>query len=263
MAVSTNTLHGNGKVTGPVQAVGAFNKFQTDATPKYTVGYRVRDIEGNEYVYAHFGAAINTGLVASQDISESTKVDTDNAILAPASCNTTTDCSAGQNYIEMTLASTTAGQYAGGKFIITGGAGEGYTYDIIDNTVTGDPASGTVRFELKQPLEISLTATSDACIIGGRYTNLEPCTGTTDAIAAGVTCASYTADQYGWLQTKGVVGIYNTGGTTVGSEIAVSSLNASTLWGYVKTKAGHTTPALGWAVDQGDNGGVAACYINI
>lgn len=106
MAVSTSSLHGNGKVTGKPTLTQAFNKFAADATPLRQLGYEVCDVEGNVYAYAHFGADTPMGKVVAQDISESSLVDSDGIVVASASSVDTTDSLIGSKFSEITLAST-------------------------------------------------------------------------------------------------------------------------------------------------------------
>jgi len=268
MAVSTSSKFSIAAGAVP-SVVGAFDKFEMHATPKYPCGYKVELADGTVLRYAHFGADLNRGVLVSQDLDESSLVETDNAVLAPASCVTTTDCTLGSRYVEMTLASTTVDQYAGGKFLTTDGTGIGYTYDILGNTATNDPATGTIRIELAQPLQVALDATTDVAIQGSMYANLEIAT-TTDTSIAGVSCSTMDVSEqaWGWIVTKGVVGILADDTTPEDGEIVTLSDGTA---GAVQVLAGGGTtvadivsdPIVGFCLTNSDSAGQAVCKINL
>jgi hypothetical protein len=263
MAVSTSTISSFASIGVP-GACSNFDLYESTTNPKRPVGFKVEDVQGNIYRWAHFGATTTQGKLVSQDLSESSYVDTDNAILAPASCVNTTDNSVGSRYVEITLGSITANQFAGGKLLITDDTGEGYTYDIIGNTATGNPASGTFRLELARPLQAALDATSDFMISGSKWANLEPALGVgvgnlNDVFFAGVSMASQAADDYGWICTKGIVGILTNGSPLVGSGVVPSGTTA----GAVDIASSSTTGRLvGSCILDGDSTGYALCDIN-
>jgi hypothetical protein len=160
MAVSTSTLFGVGAANGVPQVGADFNRFVSDATPKYQVGWKIEDVDGNVYRYSHFGADVNRGVVVAQDISESSLGDSDNVIVAPASTTSGTDGNIGTKYVEITAGQSgnaiTADQFAGGRFITTDDTGEGYTYNIVGNT--GNATVGSAfRLQLKELLTLLLT----------------------------------------------------------------------------------------------------------
>jgi hypothetical protein len=206
------------------------------------LGFKVEDLSGNVYRWAHFGATTTQGKLVSQDIDESGVVDTDNAIIAPASAVTTTDGTIGSKFIELTLASITVqDNFAGGKIVITDDTGEGYTYGIVSSTKTDDPATNHIRIELDRRLQVAVTSDSDFAIVGNPYGNLEPAT-STDFAVVGVSMGSQAAADYGWVLTKGTVGILSSGnigqigkgiivGTAAGS-CALATATNDNVFGY-------------------------------
>lgn len=232
MAVSSESQFSFAKVGVPTLP-SEFNPFESTTNPKRMIGFKVEDVQGNVYRWAHFGAAVTPGLLVAQDISESSVVDTDNAIISPASAVTTTDGTIGSRYVELTLASATADQYAGGTFVTTDDTGEGYTYRIVGNTATGTPASGNIRLELDKGLQVAVDNTTDFAIYGSRYANLEAATFSTDVDACGVSMGNQAAADYGWVLTKGIVGILGdgNGGTLdlpqIGKGIIIGSVAGS------------------------------------
>ena len=263
MAVNTKSRYSCGGVVGVPKLVQEFNKFANDALPKYRLGFKVEDGDGNVYRYAHFQAAITKpGYVVAQDFTNTSVADSNNIILAPASCQNTNDCKAGSYFVELTKATITENQFAGGKFIITDDTGEGYTYDIKRNTATGNPASGNIRLELKQKLQVALDATSDFCIIGNKYQDLVVATSDTDNILAGVSCGTMTADYYGWIQTRGICGIIEDDTTqiAIGDQACVSE-TAGTVEKIESAAAFQSCQVVGVCLVAGDDGGLGAYSI--
>ncbi len=224
MAVSTDGWWSN----AIYEPSGDFNIYDKHATPRYAIGTRICRQDGNEYVYSHFGADTNRGVLVATDVSESSRVDSDNIIVAPASAQTTTDGTIGNKFIEITLASVTANQFAGGYFVTTDDVGEGYTYRVKGNTATGDPASGNFRLELYDKLQVAVDATTDFAIQGSLYTNLEIAVDGTDDCLAGITVSTMdvSAQAYGWVCVKGIVGALSDAQTTaiaIGDTVSLSS----------------------------------------
>lgn len=223
MAYSTSSRFNIAAGSRP-QVVGAFDKFEMHATPKYPCGYTVDTADGCVYKYAHFGADTAQGRLVSQDISESSAILNAITVVAPASAQTTTDGSIGSYYIEGTIASIAVDQYAGGKLVVLDNTGQGYTYDIVGNTATNDPATGNIRIKLAQPLQVALDATSDVGVLGNMCANLEIATAATDIALAGVTCSNMDVSEaaWGWIQTWGPVGCLQNGTCAIGDICTLS-----------------------------------------
>ena len=141
MAVSTNSIFAN---VHPGEA-GLIKEshFNADSSCKYSLGTQKTLSDGRVFRYAHFGADTGAGLLVAQDFSESGNAEADNIVVVPASANTVTDGTIGSKFVEITLASVTADQFAGGYLHTTDDTGEGYCYRIKGNTATDDPASGS------------------------------------------------------------------------------------------------------------------------
>jgi hypothetical protein len=238
MAVSGDSYFSN-SIQGIPQTGGDVDLYRNDVTPRYALGYRITRQDGNEYVYSHFGADSNRGILVATDASESSQVDTDNVIVAPASAVTTTDGTIGSRFVQITLASITADQFAGGYFVVTDDTGEGFTYRVRGNTATDDPTSGDFRLELEDPLVVAVDGTSDFAIQGNLYANLEAATAATDISVAGVTTNTMDVSEaaYGWVQTKGVVGILQDGTIAIGDMCTLSDGTA----GAIQVAAGGGT----------------------
>lgn len=265
MAFSALSYHNNAS-PGEIQ-LSKFNLFASDTTPKFAIGTRVSLSDGRVFRYAHFGAATTAGLLAAQDISESGNGVTDNIIIASASAVTTTDGLIGNRFIQLTLASISANQFAGGYLHTEDGAGQGYTYRIKRNTATGDPASGDIRLELYDPLELAVTTATDIAISGNMWANLEAAVAGTDEMVVGVTVAVQALDDFGWVQTWGPGSVLCDGTNALGSVATLSDGVA----GAVQTLAGGgtdvadaiTEPIIGFFMHAGTDTDHVAVYLQI
>jgi hypothetical protein len=257
MAVSATSLN-SFAVTGAPSVVTEIDLNENGTAGKRPLGFKVEDAQGNIYRWCHFGATTTQGKIVSQDLDESGVVDSDGVIIAPASVTIAGDNAVGSRFVEITLASVTLNQYAGGKFIVTDDTGEGYTYNIVSNTITTDPATATFRLELDRPLVVVLAADSDFAILGSRYGNLEPAS-TTDIDVVGVSMASMAAGDYGWVMTKGQAGVLDQGTTTIGTEVMIGSTAGS----VTDILATTVLASVGVCIVAGDNTGYAGIRFNL
>jgi hypothetical protein len=270
MAVSTSNRFGSGAAIGVPQVAGNFNKFDMHKNAEFVLGYKVEDVDGAVYRYSHFGADTNRGVLVSQDVSESSWTESDNLIVASASCTDTTDGTIGSRFVVITAGQTaspiTVNQFMGGKFITTDDTGEGYTYNIIGNTANATIGS-TVRFELREKLQVAVTTDTDFIVMGNKYANLEIATAATDNIIAGVTCSTMDVSEqpYGWVQTKGMVGILQTGTAVLNERIVLSTgtSGAVTCASNLAESAQSLDQILGSCAIIGGTTGAGAFYINV
>ena len=261
MAVSTTSYFSNAFPVGNAMFKG--NIFSSSTTPLYPVGMKIVRGDGAEYVYGHFGAATNRGLVVAQDLSETSVVDTDNAVIAPASAvavpgETLKPGSIGSRYVELTLAAVTANQFEGGYLAITDDTGEGFQYRIKGNTATDNPATGNIRLELYDPLQAALDATSDIAITGCLYNDLEPATAATDDNVAGVSVATQASGDYGWVQTRGIATVLEDGAVVLSENVMVGAVAGS-----VAAAAALTDYTIGQVVMVGDDTGHCQILLNL
>lgn len=247
---------------------GQFNKFEMHATPKYPLGFKVETADGKVYRYAHFGANTNRGVLVATDVSETQVADTDNAIIAPASAVSVADESMkpgaiGSHYIQFTLASATANQFAGGTLVTTDDVGEGYSYDIEGNTATDNPATGDIRIKLVQKLQVAVDNTTDVSICANPWHDVEVATTATDAIVCGVSCSTVVAATapYAWVQTHGPCGVLQDAVLpTVGDSVQLSPLTNGAVGIFGGTAAGsigvmNKQVIVGRCMDIGDSTG--------
>lgn len=271
MAVSSNSYFSN-SVQGIPQVGADFDIFDAHATPRYAIGTRIKRQDGNEYVYSHFGADVNRGVLVATDVSESTLADSDNIIEAPANATDTSYGTINSKYIEATLASVTADQYAGGYLVTTDDTGEGYTYRVKGNTATDNPATGNFLIELYDPLQVAVDSTTDFAIQGNLYANLEIATAATDTNVAGVTVSTMDVSEkaYGWICVKGVVGILQDGTIAIGDPVQLSDSTDGAVQVFGGATASTVTAAdliteeiIGTCLIAGDTTGHGVFKVNI
>lgn len=276
MANSSLNWFGNRARVGLGGATGgSFSKFQMDLSPKYQIGWPIFGPNGDVYHYSQFGANTNRGVLVATDVSESAVVDTDNAIIAPASAVSVADQpnikpgALGSFYVQITLASVTTNLYSGGKFITTDDTGEGYTYDILGNTATDVPATGSFLMTIAQPIQVAVDTTTDFSIAASRYVNLELATAGTDECVSGVSCSTVViaTAPFAVIQSKGIVGILQDGTIALGDIVTLSDgvAGAAQALGGGDTIATDliSEPIIGYCYDPGDTTGHGSFVINL
>lgn len=249
-----------------------FNKFEMNSSAKYPIGFKVEDASGNVYRYAHFQADTNRGVLVSANIDETGLDDIDNKV--NGSPVNSTDNTLGSKYIEMNVsavASVLANDYAGGRLVVTDDTGEGYTYDVLGNTAKGTPAADLIRIQLKQPLQVALASISDIAVIASRYANLTIATAT-DTAVSGVSCSTMAVAtaMYGWIQTKGDVGILQDGTCPVGCPVQLSDGVSGAVQSFGGALASAliaadlaTEPIVGFTVMPGDTTGHGIFHVDL
>ena len=103
--------------------------YTESSTARYPIGQKLELADGRVFRYGYTAAAINRGLLVSQDVSATAIVESDGKLTA---------ASAGATEVTYTdsgtVGSATLNQYAGGYLHITDDAGEGFQYRIKSNT---------------------------------------------------------------------------------------------------------------------------------
>lgn len=266
MPYSTLSYHNNN--SPGTQDLVKFNIRLSETSATNALGTRVNLSDGRSFRYSQFGASVTNALLCAQDISGSgTGGIDDGAVIVPASAVTTTDGTAGSRFVQFTLASMGINQLAGGYFHTEDDTGEGYTYRIKGNTATGDPATGDIRIEFYDPIEILLSASTDVFICGNLYANLIASVTAVDTIVSGVTTAVQADNDFGWVQTWGPGSVLCTLTPTEGAIMTGDDGTA----GSVSEIGGEGTdavdligdPIVGYAMHDGTNGAHLLVYLQI
>ena len=240
MSTYRNQNHALNKVGGAGTKQGIYAE---SSTPKHAIGEKVELADGRCFRYVYTAAAINPGLLVSQDVSATAIVESDGKLTAAAA--NATDVT----YTDSaTVGSASATQYAGGYLHITDDAGEGHQYRIKSNTAA---SSNAVTFTLYDGLVVAVTTDTDVGVTGSLYHNVVGATAGTDGVIAGVTTRGLTSNYYGWVQTAGVATILADGSIAIYDNLTLSDGVA----GAVQLKDAETEPLVGYATFAPDNTG--------
>ena len=240
MSTYRNQNHALNKVGGAGTKQGIYAE---SSTPKHAIGEKVELADGRCFRYVYTAAAINPGLLVSQDVSATAIVESDGTLTAAAANATEV------TYTDSgTVGSATANQYAGGYLHITDDAGEGHQYRIKSNTAA---SSNAVTFTLYDGLVVAVTTDTDVGVTGSLYHNVVGATAGTDGVIAGVTTRGLTSNYYGWVQTAGVATLLADGSIAIYDNLTLSDGVA----GAVQLKDAETEPLVGYATFAPDNTG--------
>ena len=217
--------------------------YEESSTPKHSIGEKLEFNDGRVFRYAYTAAAINRGLLVSQDVSATAIVESDGKLTAAAANATEV------TYPDSgTVGSATENQYQGGYLHITDDAGEGHQYRIKSNTAAD---SNAITFTLYDGLAVAVTTDTDVAVTGNLWYNVLGATAGTDYIVAGVTPISLSANYYGGGQTAGIATVLADGSIAIGDNLTLSDGVA----GAVQLKDAETEPLVGFATFAPDNTG--------
>lgn len=168
----------------------------------------------------------------------------------------------GATQITITAGGTliTANQYQGGTLVISAGTGAGQTLKIVSHPAA--TSSGTTVLTLEEPLSVAtLTSDSKGSLTlnpyGSRYGTdfttsgviVCPTTATGQVIGATIyplAASTATVASYGYIVTKGSVGILNDANTAIGLDVMPSANTAGAVATYVvatRSRVGTATVA--------------------
>lgn len=212
MAIATSTNFYSSAIVGQPQVGSDIDIHERNITPKFSIGFGFQRSDGNVYRYVQYGDAVNAGQLVGNLATNSNLASTNALVVATATADAVANeiikpGAAGSRYVEVTLATVANNQFAGGTLIITKDTGLGYSYRIRGNTATGTPKSTTFRLDLYDKIKVGLDNTSDIAITPSRFSNLDttvaPTLGTVSNVV-GIAQAAMTADNYGWILTRGI-----------------------------------------------------------
>lgn len=239
MAVTETNYFANA-IVGQPMAGADFDVTETHSTPRYAVGLGFLRSDGNAYRYVHAGADVNIAQAVATDSSESS-VTLTNAFIAPATAGkpdfeNINRGAINSHYIQSS-ATLSNNQMAGGYLCIFDDTANGTTRRIRGNTSWN---GSTTDIELYEALTVAVDATSDAVLIGSPYANVEAATTSPDYRAVGVAQAGISANNYGWICTKGITTV-NIGSNVTGGGVLVLEGHAGCLETLDKSSTGTAT----------------------
>lgn len=226
----------------------------TDLALSTEVGQKFRSADGREFVLVQNGG---TALVSGVLVQSPASIGANHTGLAVVA-----NAAIGATSIQVTAGGTliTANQYQGGFAIISAGTGIGQTLRIASNSSA--TSSGTCTLTLEDPLSVAITSASSKVsltlpLYGSRFGTdfttsgvvVCPTVATGSVIGATISpipASTTTACTYGWIQTKGFVGVLNDSATAIGLDVMPSGAVAGAVVTYVvatRSRVGTSTVA--------------------
>lgn len=236
------------KFTGSPQILSGNPLVVDEANPSHDLGERMVTPDGREFRYVRAGAsALVTGNLL-QGRAQAT--DSQSLIVAAAAIGdltvTTTDTT-----------TVTANEFAGGYLVVTGeaGTGRGEVYRIKSHPAA---TSAVVTLTLEDPIQVALNASTQVDLVHNQYNGVIQCPTTLTGAPVGVAINDITANQYGWIQTKGIAAVLADGALTVGLPVVASNGTAGAVES-IADGANELLPIVGFAatgVATTENGAV-------
>ena len=277
MAVSSSSYFTRA-IVGVPQVGADVDVFEVNSTPKWALGLKMERNDGAIFRYAHFSTVLSAGSLAATtaDQVDQQYIGT-NIVVAPSSTyqmpneqNGVYPGAAGSRYL-ITYVTASTNQWAGATLTIAASDGVGYTYLVAGATSTGVVATALSRFELYDPIQVSLAAGSMIMLKGNKWNDLKGAAIGTQNVA-GVTCANInTAGYYGWVQTHGYCGVLTDALAPVLAGTMAFCTTGQTLGaaGYVATGTASTkavwlsTPVIGNFAVCGSAAGLSIVWLQI
>ncbi len=233
MGLSSLTQYSNSIVGVPTGGTDV-DVTRAHSAPKYPAGYLIERADGNRFRYCHVGTATNSGVLVGPTTSSGGETYNAAAVVASASAVKVQQeypilpGQVGSHYLEVTIASIAANKYQGGYFITTRGTGVGETYRIVENTETGNPASGNLRLRFYEPIKVAITANMGNIIVPSMFTDLAVTATTSPQVTGVLMCTTTATNLWAWVQTRGTVGCQEDGTNTpvAGAQITSSTVTA-------------------------------------
>lgn len=166
---------------------------------QHALGQRGETADGRVFRYAKAGEAITIGYLA-----QSPAIDTATITMAVTSA-----AAIGDKTIYFTHGATTssANEYAEGFACISYGTGIGQTLKIASHLAFTSGGTSS-KLNLEDPLLVALDTTSKLDITHNPWNGVVMDTSAT-VPPAGVALHAFTSGYFGWLQTRGVVGVFS------------------------------------------------------
>ena len=205
--------------------------YQQGTTQLYPLGTELV-YGGRHYRYAKMGSS---GVTQGKLLQLATALHADSKDLAP-----TADTAAGSKTLSVELGSgdgtgdIAANFFADGFAVINDGAGEGFAYKIKSHPAVDVSEDNTIILTLYDAIQVALVASADSKVdlFPNPYANVELAehdSGTFTGQVVGATAMAMSANNFGWIQTKGVAAILTQGAIVLGHAVvrAASGTNGA------------------------------------
>jgi hypothetical protein len=189
-------------------AIFDLNPYEQSSVQMHKLGAKGETGDGRIFRYAQMGEAVTLGY-----LTQSPAIDTATITMA-----VTTAAAIGAESITFTHGATTsaANEYAEGFLSVSYGTGIGQNLKISDHLAWTSAQTGAV-VNLEDPLIVALDTTSKIDVAHNPWNGVLMDTSQV-TVPTGVALRSFTSAYYGWLQTRGVCGVFSDGTITAGYE---------------------------------------------
>lgn len=206
--------------------IGGFDLYSSSAQPIADVGQLIYGDNGKAFRYALAGAsALVVGNVLQSSVTD-TQFDSLAVAVAAAS---------GDRQVTLTNGTTavTAGQFVGGSLEVSVNSASGTNlaeeYTIVGHGTATNGSSWVVT--LDRPIRTAWTvATTKIRAKRSPWSGVIQCPTTLTGVQVGVAIYPIAANEYGWVQTKGVAAVLSDNSTgAVGSDVGVPGATAGSV----------------------------------
>ncbi|MEE8374075.1 MAG: hypothetical protein V3R87_10185 [Dehalococcoidia bacterium] len=205
---------------------------KTGSTKYHSLGTLLELPDGREYKYALAGGtALTSGtIVAAKVPTGNHDMDLVTAVAA-----------VGATSITVTLGGTAAAKdlYADGYIFTNDGTGEGQVYRVKGHDAIDSSGSGAINLADADKVAVALDTTTLCGLAPNPYSGVVITPQTVTNRTVGVPPTAIAADEYGWVQTKGLASVLISGTVVLGQHIRV---------------AGATTDGAVMALDRSGSG---------
>ncbi len=142
-----------------------------------------------------------------------------------------------------TTVTVTANQFAGGYLVTASLTGKGFTYKIKSHPAA---TAAVVTFTLEDPISVALDTTTTVTVVANPYANVRVSyLNNFNAVPVGVPVFNLAAANYGWVQSRGPVGILADDAIAVGIGVQQSDVVDGAI---TPQGVGGTIPNIGIAM---------------
>ena len=185
------------------------------ATQEYTLGTKAVTTDGRAFRYMLCGStALVAGKLYDGPISVANHT---NLVVVLGTADTTA--------ITVTLGGTavTKDQYSGGVAVVNDVTGQGFTYSIKSHPAQSNTTGDVIMtLDPDEPIVTALDTSSQVSLVHNLYNGLVIHATTEIGIAVGIANTQVTADQYGWIQTRGPIASLCNATTAIGLAVSAS-----------------------------------------
>lgn len=185
--------------------------YTSSSTAKANLGALGQTADGRKFRYVKNGGV----LMVVGKLQQSPAQDTSEQDLTP-----TATAIGATSLTTSSTVTVTANEYAGGFVMVTVTPGVGHAYRIKSHPAA---TAAAVTLELEDPIRVALTTTSRIDLVNSPYDGVIINPAASSGVTVGVAVHPIAVDEYGWIQSNGIVNCLADGTLTVGTNISASN----------------------------------------